>query len=525
MASEQHELIAAVEAAVAADASNVVLRLHLARLLIDAGRPAEALNHASRVLIAAPDDPAALAVVAEATAGLRPSPKSSAASTAQTAVPAADVVPDTADELFDQWAGNEPLTEVGVDGPTTPGVRLADIGGMEQVKQRIHASFLDPLRNPEIAARFGKTMRGGLLLWGPPGCGKTFIARALAGELGASFYVVGLNDVLEMWVGQSEQNLHQVFERARRSTPCVLFFDELDSIGQRRANRRTAGATLRNVVNLFLAELDGADVDNDGVFVLGATNHPWDVDSALLRPGRFDRTLLVLPPDLDAREAILRLHSCGGGRSKPSTFGASPSRPTGCRVPTSPSSASMRPSGHCPIRSAPARSGRSRRPTSLTLSARSSPRSARGWIQRGTSRTQQQRQRDVRRVGGISEAGLDEPLASRRSVMDGQNTAERVNALIKLRRFPEAADAARQGLATNPESAALNLLKLSIASCENGAFGEAVAAAERAVTLRPENAVAQRTLGWSTYKAGRADEAIKILERARASIPTTRRRT
>ena len=220
-------------------------------------------------------------------------------------------MPDTADELFDQWAGNEPLTEVGVDGPTSPGVRLADIGGMEQVKQRIHASFLDPLRNPEIAARFGKTMRGGLLLWGPPGCGKTFIARALAGELGASFYVVGLNDVLEMWIGRSEQNLHEVFERARRNKPCVLFFDELDSIGQRRANLRTAGATFRNVVNLFLAELDGADADNDGVFVLGATNHPWDVDSALMRPGRFDRTVLVLPPDVEAREAILRLHLRG----------------------------------------------------------------------------------------------------------------------------------------------------------------------------------------------------------------------
>ncbi len=311
MPAEEHDLIAAIESAVAADESNVVLRTHLARLLIDAGRPAEALNHASRVLIAAPDDAAALAVMAEATAALRPGTQPATAPPEPPAVPAADVVPDTADELFDQWAGNEPLTEVGVDGPMTPGVRLADIGGMEHVKQRIHASFLDPLRNPEIAARFGKTMRGGLLLWGPPGCGKTFIARALAGELGASFYVIGLNDVLEMWIGKSEHNLHEVFERARRNKPCVLFFDELDSIGQRRANLRTTGATFRNVVNLFLAELDGADVDNDGVFVLGATNHPWDVDSALMRPGRFDRTVLVLPPDRDAREAILRLHLRG----------------------------------------------------------------------------------------------------------------------------------------------------------------------------------------------------------------------
>jgi AAA+ superfamily predicted ATPase len=311
MPSEEHDLIAAIEAAVAADESNVVLRTHLARLLVDAGRPAEALNHASRVLIAAPEDPVALAVMAAATAALQPGVRPPAAPPQPTAVPAADVVPDTADELFDQWAGNEPLTEIGVDGPTTPGVRLADIGGMEQVKQRIQASFLDPLHNPEIAARFGKSMRGGLLLWGPPGCGKTFIARALAGELGASFYVVGLNDVLEMWIGKSEHNLHEVFERARRNKPCVLFFDELDSIGQRRANLRTAGATLRNVVNLFLAELDGADADNDGVFVLGATNHPWDVDSALMRPGRFDRSVLVLPPDVKAREAILRLHLRG----------------------------------------------------------------------------------------------------------------------------------------------------------------------------------------------------------------------
>ena len=308
MSNEADDIIAAVETAVAGDESNLVLRAHLARLLSDAGRHAEALGHASRVLLTAPTDATALAVMTAATAALQ---GTTPAVARPAAAGAADQVPDTADELLDQWAGNDPLVEVGVEGPAAPGMRLDDIGGMDQVKQRLNASFLEPLRNPEIAARFGKTLRGGLLLWGPPGCGKTFIARALAGELGASFYVVGLNDVLDMWIGKSEQNLHEVFEQARRSRPCVLFFDELDSIGQRRANLRTASATFRNVVNLFLAELDGADADNDGVFVLGATNHPWDVDAALMRPGRFDRTLLVLPPDLDAREAILRLHLRG----------------------------------------------------------------------------------------------------------------------------------------------------------------------------------------------------------------------
>ncbi|HSK91180.1 MAG TPA: ATP-binding protein [Euzebyales bacterium] len=181
---------------------------------------------------------------------------------------------------------------------------------MDEVKRRLEASFLAPLRHPEIRARFGKSLRGGLLLWGPPGCGKTFIARALAGELGASFYVVGLNDVLDMWIGSSERNLHAVFDTARRNSPCVLFFDEIDALGHKRTQLRGAGA-MRGVVNQFLAELDGAGTDNEGVFVLAATNHPWDVDPALLRPGRFDRMLLVLPPDAEAREAILRPHRRG----------------------------------------------------------------------------------------------------------------------------------------------------------------------------------------------------------------------
>jgi SpoVK/Ycf46/Vps4 family AAA+-type ATPase len=188
-----------------------------------------------------------------------------------------------------------------------PNLRLKDVGGMEHVKQRLNVAFLAPMRNPELRKAYGKSLRGGLLLYGPPGCGKTFIARATAGELGARFLGIGLPDVLDMWFGNSERRLHEIFQHARRSAPCVVFFDELDAIGQKRANLQGAGS-MRNVVNQLLAEMDGISADNEGVFLLGATNHPWDVDSALLRPGRFDRMALVLPPDEPARAAILTHH-------------------------------------------------------------------------------------------------------------------------------------------------------------------------------------------------------------------------
>ncbi|MFD8542981.1 ATP-binding protein [Streptomyces sp. NPDC059649] len=206
-----------------------------------------------------------------------------------------------------------------VDGSGDPGeaaawdverpgaVRLADVGGMQEVKERLEAAFLAPLRNPELRRLYGKSLRGGLLLYGPPGCGKTFIARAVAGELGASFLSVSVSDVLDMWIGNSERNMHELFRTARRQAPCVVFLDELDALGGKRSRTQSAG--MRNTVNQLLTELDGVDADaNEGVFVLAATNVPWDVDIALRRPGRLDRTLLVLPPDASAREAILRYH-------------------------------------------------------------------------------------------------------------------------------------------------------------------------------------------------------------------------
>jgi SpoVK/Ycf46/Vps4 family AAA+-type ATPase len=175
---------------------------------------------------------------------------------------------------------------------------------MEDVKRRLHVALIGPIRNPELREAYKKSLRGGLMLYGPPGCGKTFIARATAGELGATFLSVGLAEVLDMWLGQSERHVQEIFNVARRNAPCVVFLDELDAIGQKRSNLRSSPSQ-RGVVNQLLSEMDGFAGGNEGVFVLGATNHPWDVDSALLRPGRFDRVALVLPPDRPAREAII----------------------------------------------------------------------------------------------------------------------------------------------------------------------------------------------------------------------------
>src|SRR6185436_8717634 len=118
---------------------------------------------------------------------------------------------------------------------------------MTDVKKRIDLAFLTPLRNPQLRALYGKSLRGGLMLYGPPGCGKTFLARAVAGEMGAKFISLSIVDVLDMWLGRSERNLHELFEAARRAAPCVLFLDEIDALGQRRSN--TNSTAMRTTVN------------------------------------------------------------------------------------------------------------------------------------------------------------------------------------------------------------------------------------------------------------------------------------
>jgi transitional endoplasmic reticulum ATPase len=156
---------------------------------------------------------------------------------------------------------------------------------------------------------YGKSIGGGILMYGPPGCGKTHLARATAGEVKAGFISVGIHDVLDMWIGNSERNLHSLFEQARRNAPCVLFFDEVDALGASRTDMKTSAG--RHLINQFLSELDGVKASNEGVLILGATNAPWHLDSAFRRPGRFDRILFVPPPDAPARAGVLRLQLRG----------------------------------------------------------------------------------------------------------------------------------------------------------------------------------------------------------------------
>jgi SpoVK/Ycf46/Vps4 family AAA+-type ATPase len=197
-----------------------------------------------------------------------------------------------------------PLIEV-----ERPRITFKDVGGMEAVKEEIRMKIIYPLSHSELFKAYGKSIGGGILMYGPPGCGKTYLARATAGEVQANFISIGLHDVLDMYIGQSEQNLHHVFETARRQKPCVLFFDEVDALGGNRADMRHNA--MRQVINQFLAEMDGVDTSNEGLLILAATNTPWYVDLALRRPGRFDRVLFVPPPDLPAREAVLRIHLAG----------------------------------------------------------------------------------------------------------------------------------------------------------------------------------------------------------------------
>ncbi|MER7247605.1 tetratricopeptide repeat protein [Kribbella sp. NPDC000426] len=177
------------------------------------------------------------------------------------------------------------------------------VGGMDEIKRVIHRMVILPLSRPELYEKYGRKSGGGVMLYGPPGCGKTLLARATAGECGLPFINVRIEDVMDPYLGVSERNLHAAFERARANGPCVLFLDELDALAF--ARHKHGGSEARRLVDVLLQELDAIGSENDGLLVLAATNAPWDVDEAMLRPGRFDRVIFVPPPDEPARADIL----------------------------------------------------------------------------------------------------------------------------------------------------------------------------------------------------------------------------
>jgi len=313
-------------AALEQNPDDIGMRLHIAELLLANDDPQQAAGHFQHILSQEPTHLAALKGAAAAAAKLGRTAMADSYHRILAALGEAPAQADSSNVRPLAGAGNKPANpqrsgpqpaalkavesaENVTVGPweefETP-ITLADVGGMEAVKKRLNLAFLAPLKNPEVMKMYGKSLKGGLLLYGPPGCGKTFIARALAGELGATFMSVGLSDVLDMWLGESERKLHEIFETARRKAPAVLFFDEIDALGQKRSHLKNSGG--RTIVNQLLAEMDSIGNDNKNVFILAATNHPWDVDTALRRPGRFDRIALVLPPDNEARVRILEYH-------------------------------------------------------------------------------------------------------------------------------------------------------------------------------------------------------------------------
>lgn len=187
-----------------------------------------------------------------------------------------------------------------------PSVRWDDIGGQDGVKKALRLAVEVPLQYPELMDRLGSTAKKGILLYGPPGCSKTLSAQAMATEIGFNFFAVKGAELLNMYVGESEKAIRNIFARARIASPSIIFFDEIESIGSKRESGGVNNAV--NVLTTLLNEMDGIETLK-GVMVLAATNQPQALDLALLRPGRFDKLLYVAPPDLQGREEILRVRT------------------------------------------------------------------------------------------------------------------------------------------------------------------------------------------------------------------------
>ncbi len=189
-----------------------------------------------------------------------------------------------------------------------PNIGFDDIGGLESVKEEIRKAIIYPFTHKDLYKMYGQKAGEGILLYGPPGCGKTMMAKAAAKECGADFISVKTSSIVSKWVGASEKNVKQVFETARQSEKSIVFFDEIDSIAGRRSESEDYA---KRVVNELLAQMDGVDTADDELLILAATNEPWAIDPALRRPGRFSKLVYIPEPDLDARAAIFKINMKG----------------------------------------------------------------------------------------------------------------------------------------------------------------------------------------------------------------------
>jgi ATP-dependent 26S proteasome regulatory subunit len=307
-----------LRAALGVDPANQALRLLLAEALVERRDVGAALGEYEQLLAAGALDAEGLV------AGGRAALAAGRQDKAQTFVDAASAAGNVegVSELkreIDESLGLQQMVRLVKPGPdedapqleldSRAAVTFADVGGLEDVKKAIHRTIVLPFQRQDLYEKYKRGAGGGVLLFGPPGCGKTLLARATAGECGLPFSNVRIEDILDPYYGVSERNLHDAFVQARRYAPCVLFLDELDAIAF--ARRKHSGNVGRPLVDQLLQELDAIGADNENVLVLAATNAPWDVDEAMKRPGRFDRVVFVPPPDAPARQRILELHLAG----------------------------------------------------------------------------------------------------------------------------------------------------------------------------------------------------------------------
>jgi len=205
-------------------------------------------------------------------------------------------------------------TALGISNPSAlretvveiPNVTWEDVGGLEEVKRELKETVQYPVEHPEMFKKFGMQPSKGVLFYGPPGCGKTLLAKAIANECQANFISIKGPELLTMWFGESEANVREIFDKARQAAPCVLFFDELDSIARARGSSSgDAGGAGDRVINQILTEMDGMGAKKN-VFIIGATNRPDIIDPAIMRPGRLDQLIYIPLPDTPSRVAILK---------------------------------------------------------------------------------------------------------------------------------------------------------------------------------------------------------------------------